>query len=127
MLWRTAALTRETSAGNFERRAKEDCVPECDFALPPCTAWATSKQCIRLLETVSAGTISGCKSSVSEITGNNRASRQTMAIVSCRTLRCESWREAAQRNRHIQSAASVTPSQTRLRIVSIDSRFQAAL
>jgi hypothetical protein len=90
-----------------------------------CATPATARHC-RLPEALSTTAISGCKSSESEMTGNNRASRQSMAIASCCTLWRGFRREAAQRNRHSQSAPSVTPSHTKLRIVSIASSFRGS-
>lgn len=58
------------------------CVPACSVAARTCGALAAIRQALRLPEAASTATVSGCKSSVREITGNRRATTQSMATAS---------------------------------------------
>jgi hypothetical protein len=80
---------------------------------------ATMRQQFRFPEEASTATISGCKSSVREITGNKSARAQTIATVSRKTRARGFRRDTNQRKRQSQRAASVTINQSKLRIVSI--------
>src|ERR1700733_1154234 len=80
---------------------------------------AAIRQAFRLPDAASTATVSGCKSSVSEMTGKRSASTQTIATASNLAPCPGEGRDAAQRNRHSQRAARVTTSQIRLRIDSI--------
>jgi hypothetical protein len=97
------------------------CVPVLRVVAPIWGAQAAIRQAFRLPEAASTATISGCKSSVREMTGNRRARKQTIETASILVLCLGFCRETVQRNRHRQTAATVTTSQTRLRIVSIGS------
>jgi hypothetical protein len=97
------------------------CVRERNAAARTGGALAAIRQAFRFPEAASTATVSGCRSSVREMTGNRRARRQTMATASILLLCLGFCREPAQRNRHSQTEATVTASQTRLRSVSIGS------
>lgn len=92
---------------------------ERDEARPPCVFAWPRRQRFRLLETESTGMTCGCRSSVNEMTGNNSARTQTMAIASVRKLTRGLRRETLQRKRQIQSAPSAIPNHNRLRMASI--------
>ena len=77
------------------------------------------RQAFRFPEEASTATISGCKSSVREITGNKSARAQTIATVSRKTRARGFRRDTSQRNRQSHSAASVMISHNKLRIVSV--------
>lgn len=118
----------EISEANKSSAAKDlDIVPnakcghELNVAARTKGALAAIKQAFRLPEAASTAIVSGCRSSVRDITGNRRARTQTMAAASILVLCDGLCLEAAQRHRHSHIAATVTASQTRLRIVSIDS------
>jgi hypothetical protein len=117
------AKTSSNCDGACGRNAQEERAFNGDFELPVCPPLATSKQWFRLLETVSAGTISGWRSSVSEMTGKSRARTLTIATASILVLCLGFRRDTVQWNRHSQIAATVTASQTRLRSVSIGSSY----
>jgi hypothetical protein len=117
------AKTSSNCDGECGRNAREERAFKGDFELPVCPPLATSKQWFRLLETVSAGTISGWRSSVSEMTGKSRARTLTIATASILVLCLGFRRDTVQWNRHSQIAATVTASQTRLRSVSIGSSY----
>jgi hypothetical protein len=57
------------------------------------------------------------------MTGNRRAKTQTMTTASSLVLCLRFRGDTVQRNRQSQIAAQVTASQTRLRIVSIGTRY----
>jgi hypothetical protein len=80
---------------------------------------ATIRQAFRFPDDASTATISGCKSSVREITGNNSASVHPIAIDSRKTRARGFGRDASQRKRHIHRAASARSSQSKLSSVSI--------
>lgn len=82
-------------------------------------ALAAIRQAFRLPEAASTTTISGCRSSVSDMTGKKMARTQTIATDSIFLPCFDSIREPLQRNRHTQKAATVMASQIRLRSVSI--------
>ena len=87
-----------------------------------CGALAAIRQAFRLPDAASTAMVSGCKSSVREMTGNSSARMQTIAAASIVVLWRGFLRETIHRNRHSQTAARVIASQTRFRKVSIDSR-----
>jgi hypothetical protein len=99
------------------------CFPELRVVARTCGALAAIRQAFRLPEAASTATISGCKSSVREITGKRRARIQTIATASILVLCLGFRRDTVQWNRHSQIAATVTASQTRLRSVSIGSSY----
>jgi hypothetical protein len=80
---------------------------------------ATIRQAFRFPDDASTATISGCKSSVREITGNNSASVHPIATDSRKTRARGFGRDTSQRKRQIQRAASARTSQSKLRSVSI--------
>jgi hypothetical protein len=102
-------------------------IPKAQCALEPIVeapTWGTlvaSRHAFRLPEAASTTRISGCRSSVREMTGNRRATKQTMATASILLLCLGFCRDTVQRNRHSQITARVTANQTRLRRVSMDS------
>ena len=105
-----------------ESNAKEEWRFKGAFELSACALLATRRQAFRLPEAASTATVSGCRSSVREMTGKRSARTQTMATASILVL-CRGFRrDTIQRNRHSQMAATVIASQTRLRKVSIGSR-----
>lgn len=112
---------RPIPAKGIEIMASIKCDPGLKVAVRDWGALAAIKQAFRLPEAASTATVSGCKSSVREMTGKRSARTQTMATASILVLWLGFRRDAAQRNRQSQIAATVTASQTRLRIVSIDS------
>jgi hypothetical protein len=88
---------------------------------------ATRRDEFFLPPTESTTMISGCRSSVREITGNSKDMKQMSATACNLMVCCASRRDAAQRNRHSQMTANATASQVRLRIVSIISRWSPTL
>jgi hypothetical protein len=114
---------RSTAAKDLEIVPGVKCDPSpLNVAARMWGALAAIRQAFRLPEAASTATVSGCRSSVREITGNRSARTQTMATASILVLCLGFCRDTVQRNRHSQIAATVMASQTRLRIVSISSR-----
>ena len=114
-------IVKSTAAKGLEIVPSAKCIAELNVAARTCGALAAIRQAFRLPEAASTATVSGCKSSVSEMTGNRSANTQTMATASILVLCVGFRRDVAQRHRHSQIAATVTASHTRLRIVSIAS------
>ena len=80
---------------------------------------ATMTHAFRFPDEASTATISGCKSSVSEITGNKTAKAHPIATTSRKTRARGFRRDTSHRKRHSQRAAKVTINQSKLRNVSI--------
>jgi hypothetical protein len=116
-----SAIVKLTPAKGLEIMPTAKRVPELTVAARTWGALAAIRQAFRLPEAASTATVSGCRSSVREMTGNRRDRTQTIATASILVLCRGSRRDTVQRNRHSQIAATVTASQTRLRIVSIGS------
>src|SRR5271169_2663383 len=116
-----SAFAKLTAAKGLEIIPIARCAPELKVAVQTWGALAAIRHAFRLPEAASTATVSGCKSSVREMTGNRRARAQTMATASILVLYLRFRRDTVQRNRHSQIAATVTASQTRLRIVSMGS------
>jgi len=112
-------MIKLTAAIGLEFIPKTDWVPEPTVADRTWEALAAIRQALRLPEAASTATVSGCRSSVREMTGNRSARMQTMATASILVLCLGFRRETVQRNRHSHIAATVTASQTRLSSVSI--------
>jgi hypothetical protein len=116
-----SALVKWTAAKDVEIIPSAKWVLDLNVAARKWGALAAIRHAFRLPEAASATMISGCRSSVREMTGNRRARTQTMATASILVLCLGFCRDTVQRNRHSQIAATVTASQIRLRIVSIGS------
>jgi hypothetical protein len=133
-------LVGETVASNLTRRRISSTaeptladglgmIPKAQCALDPMVeapTWGTlvaRRHAFRLPEAASTTRISGCRSSVREMTGNRSATKHTMATASILLLCLGFCRDTVQRNRHSQITARVTASQTRLRRVSMDSCY----
>jgi hypothetical protein len=114
-----SAIVKLNAAKGLEVIPSAMCAPELSVAARTWGALAAIRHAFRLPDAASTATVSGCRSSVSEMTGNRRARTQTMATASIRVLCLGFRRDAVQRNRQSQIAAMVTASQTRLRKVSI--------
>jgi hypothetical protein len=118
-----SAIAKLTAAKGLGMIPIARCAPELDVAARTWGALAAIRHAFRLPEAASTATVSGCRSSVREMTGNRRARTQTMATASIRVLCLGFRRDVVQRNCHSQIAATVTASQTRLRKVSISSAY----
>jgi hypothetical protein len=114
-----SVTTKFVTAKGLEIVPTARCVPGLRVVARTWGALAAIRQAFRLPEAASTATISGCRSSVSEMTGNRRARTQTIATASILVLCLGYCLDTVQRNLHSQIAATVTASQTRLRIVSI--------
>ena len=75
-----------TAAMRLEVIPTINCVPEPTVADRTWEALAAIRQALRLPEAASTATVSGCRSSVREMTGNRRAKKQTMAAASILVL-----------------------------------------
>ena len=106
-----AALDRFIPASGVEMTPTAVLIPELTVAARTCGALAAIRQAFRLPEAASTAMISGCKSSVREITGNRRARAQTIATASIFVLCRGSRRDKVQRYRHSQTAPKDTTSQ----------------
>lgn len=118
---RISSTAEPTLADGLGMIPKAQCALEPIVEAPTCGALVASRHAFRLPEAASITRISGCRSSVREMTGNRRARTQTMATASILLLCLGFCRDTVQRNRHSQIAAKVMASQIRLRIVSIGS------
>ena len=114
-----SAIVRLIAEKGLEIIPIAKCAPELIVAARTWGALAAIRHAFRLPEAASTATVSGCRSSVREMTGNRRARTQTMATASVLELCLGFRRDPIQWNRHSQIAATVTASQTRLRKVSI--------
>jgi hypothetical protein len=118
-----SAIVGLIAAKGLEIIPGAECAPEFSVAARTWGALAAIRHAFRLPEAASTATVSGCRSSVREMTGNRRARTQTMATASIFVLCLGFRRDAVQRNRQSQTAATVTTSQTRLRKVSISPAY----
>jgi hypothetical protein len=118
-----SAIAKLTAAKGLGMIPTARCAPELDVAARTWGALAAIRHAFRLPEAASTATVSGCRSSVREMTGNRRARTQTMATASILVLCLGFRRDVVQRNRQSQIAATVTASQTRLRKVSISPAY----
>lgn len=109
---------KSIGASGFWSRAIAECALGDLVVWWLCASCATTRQC-RLPEALSTTAVSGCRSSVREMTGNRSARAQIIAPTSMVMLFRGFRRDTDQRNRHSQIVASVIPSQTRFRLVSI--------
>jgi hypothetical protein len=113
--------TKSIAAKGLDNVPNAQRVPGLTVAARTWGALAAIRQAFRLPEAASTATVSGCRSSVREMTGNRRARTQTIATASILVLCLGLRRDTVQRNRHSHIAATVTASQARLRVVSIGS------
>jgi len=113
-----SAIDKLTPSNCLEMTPTANRVPEFTVAARRWGALAAIRHAFRLPEAASTAKISGCRSSVREITGNRRARTQTIATASILVLCLGFRRDKVQRYRHSQTAATETASQTRLRKVS---------
>jgi hypothetical protein len=116
---RNSVMTKFAAAKGLEISPTVKCFPNLIVAVRMWGQLAAIRHAFRLPEAASTATVSGCRSSVREMTGNRRASTQTIAIDCIRMLCLGFSRDTLQRNRHSQTAAMVTSSQIRLSVVSI--------
>jgi hypothetical protein len=77
---------RPIPAKGIEIMPSIKCDPELEFAVRVQGALAAIRQAFRFPEAASTATVSGCKSSVREMTGNRSARTQTMATASILVL-----------------------------------------
>jgi hypothetical protein len=115
----TSAIVGLIAKNGLEIIPTAKCVPELTAVDRTWGELAAIRHAFRLPEAASTATVSGCRSSVREMTGNRRAKAQTMATASILVLCLGFRRDVVQRNRHSQTATTVTTSHTRLRKVSI--------
>jgi hypothetical protein len=113
------AIIKLPATNGLEIIPRAQWIPEPIVAARTWGALAAIRHAFRLPEAASTATVSGCRSSVREITGNRRARTLTIATASILVLCPGCRRDTLQRNRHSQIAVTVTASQTRLRKVSI--------
>ena len=116
---RNFVTTRFAASKGLEIIPTVKCFPNLMVTFRTCGWLAAIRHAFRLPEDASTATVSGCRSSVREMTGKRSAKTQTIAIDSIRKLCLRFSRDTLQRNRHSQTAAMVTATQMRLRIVSI--------
>lgn len=75
-----------TAAKGLEIVPGAECAPEFNVAARTWEALAAMRHAFRLPEAASTTAVSGCRSSVREMTGNRRARKQTMAAASILVL-----------------------------------------
>jgi hypothetical protein len=74
-----SATDKVTEARGLEITPGVECVPGFNVATRKWEALAAIRHAFRLPEAASTTAVSGCRSSVREITGKRRATKQTMA------------------------------------------------
>ncbi len=124
-MWKYSAGRTIPSPLNFKcpngegRTANVEWVPCAGVACGARAALAIRRQLFRFPEAASMATISGCRSSVREIAGSRSDTTQPMATASTKTRARGFCRDASQRKRQTERAASATISHIRLRRFSI--------
>ena len=116
---RNSEMTKFAASKGLEINPTVKCFPNLIVAFRTCGELTAIRHALRLPEDASTATVSGCRSSVREMTGNRSSNTQTIATDSIRMLCRRFSRDTLQRNRHSQTAAMVTATQMRLRVVSI--------
>lgn len=116
---RISSTAEPTLADGLGMIPNVQCALEPRVEAPTWGALIASRHAFRLPEAASTTRISGCRSSVREMTGNRSARTQTMATASILLVCVGFCRDTVQRNRHSQITARVIASQTRLRRVSM--------